>query len=130
MNKIEMRFKTLCLSAMGKVLSKWEKDLNREIRKNQPIIPANIQEKNGYWFGQKELDARINQLQEVNSRKIVMKYCEQEIKKILAKDNYLTTVQAVMPIAVARFIEEKNNGTIDFFNNYVEESQNESVKGE
>ena len=125
-----MRFKTLCLSAMGKVLSKWEKDLNREIRKNQPIIPADVQEKNGYWFGQKELDARINQLQEVNSRKIVMKYCEQEIKKILAKDNYLTTVQAVMPIAVARFIEEKNNGTIDFFNNYVEESQNESVKGE
>lgn len=125
-----MRFKTLCLSAMGKVLSKWEKDLNREIRKNQPIIPADVQEKNGYWFGQKELDARINQLQEVNSRKIVMKYCEQEIKKILAKDNYLTTVQAVMPIAVARFIEEKNNGTIDFFNNYVEENQNESVKGE
>ena len=130
MNKFKMRFKTLCLSAMGKVLSKWEKDLNREIRKNQPIIPADVQEKNGYWFGQKELDARINQLQEVNSRKIVMKYCEQEIKKILAKDNYLTTVQAVMPIAVARFIEEKNNGTIDFFNNYVEESQNESVKGE
>lgn len=76
-----------------------------------------------------ELNARIHQIQENNSRNIVFnKLIPEVIKETLEKDNYLISESQAFHKAVQRFVEQKNNGEIDFLNRYVTKSA--EVKGE
>ena len=75
------------------------------------------------------LHARIHQIQENNAKNIVYnKLIPEVIKETLEKDNYLISESQAFHKAVQRFVEQKNNGEIDFLNRYVTKSA--EVKGE
>lgn len=89
--------------------------------------------KNGVQYAdnskiQAELKAKIRRIREINSQKIIMNQLVPAIiKETLDKDNYLITPEQALPVAVNRFNEMYNDGTIDALYNYTESQ--EKAKG-
>ena len=107
MNRVEIKAKMIILNIMSKIVKKWQKQIDNEMNKKT------------YTFFQEDLNRRIEQIKEDNFKKIITKYCDEEIEAVLKKDNYLTTYPAVFNIAVQRFMKDKESGKIDEFNNLV-----------
>lgn len=125
MNKVEMKIKSVCLGIMGKVLDKWQKDLKREMRKNQPIVPISKIDSSDLY---KDFNCAKQMIMENNSRNLIFnKYIPEVIKDTLKRDNYLTTETSAFPEAVQRFMQDKKDGLIDELNRYV--GQKKTIKG-
>lgn len=114
MNKVELKIKSLFIGLMEKIIEKELKNLKKEVRKNQPIIPE-IDSSSLH----RDFNNAKQRIMENNSKDLIYnKYIPEVIKDTLNRDNYLMTELDALKVAAQRFIQDKQNGLIDELNCY------------